>query len=323
MLVPMSCPHLVPPRREFRPSRGRFALAGLALLFVLLGAPVPARGDDTGAAAEAARKNAIKGLKSKIRKLARSRWVAKKTPDLLKNLEALGALKGHEAGLAALEALPATDTAVRDMLFDIVEREHHKKLVKPLAELLEAKPYRRDFDARRRIAHALSVMADPTAIEPLATLIRFHENAEVVAEAADALGGYGAAKIDLRRDRGTPPRGRLRDDLQLQGVGASGRQGDAPARHGPLQGLRQVGAPRAAVPDRGPADPPPRVAALVEHEQEEAQVGPRDRSRLRSVECLRRVNGVTAGPSGVPRKVRAPQGAEVGNAHRARASGKC
>ncbi len=182
------------------PVSARFAsICLLAGALLLLGAP-RAEAADPPSPTEAGRKNAIKGLKKSIRKLARSKWVHKKTPDLLEKLEALAVHKGHEAGLAALEALPCKNEEVRDAAFDIIEREHHKKLVKPLAAVLEDKPYRRDYDARRRVAHALAVMADPSAIEPLASLIRFDEDAEVVAEAADALSGYGSAKIDKRRE---------------------------------------------------------------------------------------------------------------------------
>jgi hypothetical protein len=177
----------------------RAVVAALAAIFVLVLAVPPTWAADPPVANEAARKHAIKGLKSKIRRLANSPWVSKKTDELLKSLEALAALRGQEAGHAALEALPCTNVEVRDAAFEIVEREHHKKLVKPLAALLEDKDFRRDVDARRRIAHALAVMADPSAIEPLATLVRFHEDAEVVAEAADALASYGAAKVDMKR----------------------------------------------------------------------------------------------------------------------------
>jgi HEAT repeat protein len=203
MLVPMKSTSADPFRRR-SPGASALVLAGLVLLALGTLAPRAALAADPPAgppaATEAARKNAIKGLKRKIRKLARSPWVHKKTPDILKSLEALAALRGYEAGEAALEASPCLDEGVRKAAFDIVEREHHKKLVKPLAALLESKDFRRDADIRRRIAHALAVMADPAAIEPLTALIRFDEDAEVVAEAADALSGYGAAPIDLRRE---------------------------------------------------------------------------------------------------------------------------
>jgi hypothetical protein len=151
-------------------------------------------------ATEAARKSAIRGIRSKLRKLTASPYALKKKDEILKNLEALGALGGKEAGAAALAAVRLNEATVRDAAFELVEREHDKVLVKPLAALLEDKRYRRDADVRRRIAHALSVMADPSCIAPLATLIRFGEDAEVVAQAADALAGYGRAPQKLRRD---------------------------------------------------------------------------------------------------------------------------
>lgn len=189
-----------------RPSRPRCVIAplacGLLLAAGLLGPALPgihAEDAPVPSATESGRKNAIKGLKSKIRRLANSPWVTKKTDEILKHLEALAALGGHEAGAAALAALPSTQEKVRDALFDIVEKEHDKRLVKPLSALLEHKDYRRDFDARRRIAHALAVMDDASAVEPLADLIAFDEDAEVVLEAADALSSYASAPLKTRK----------------------------------------------------------------------------------------------------------------------------
>lgn len=194
MRVPMSAS---PPRSA---ARLRTGLVVLALACACAWTGVPARAEEPAPTTEPARKSAIKGLKSTLRRLANSPWVDKKVPDLMKALEALAALGGPEAGVAALEAVPCLEKAVRDATFDIVEREHDEKLVDPLAALLEEKDFRRDVDLRRRIAHALAVMADPSAIEPLTSLIRFDEDAEVVAEAAEALAGHGAAPIDLRRE---------------------------------------------------------------------------------------------------------------------------
>lgn len=192
----------MPPPPPLR-RRVRTLACGLLLVFGLLaGSAALVAGDEPKeppSSTEAGRKNAIKGLKSKIRRLASSPWALKKTDEILKHLEALTALGGHEAGAAALAALPATQEAVRDAAFDIVEREHDKRLVKPLAALLEDKNYRRDVDAKRRIAHALAVMDDASAVEPLAGLIRFDEDAEVVLEAADALSSYGAVPVKTRK----------------------------------------------------------------------------------------------------------------------------
>ena len=98
-----------------------------------------------------------------------------------------------------MEAIPNADRAVRDAAFDLIEREHNKSFLKPLVLLLEDKDYRRDPDAKRRVVHALSVVAEPGAIEPLADLIRFDEDPEVVAEAADALAGFASVKVPLRK----------------------------------------------------------------------------------------------------------------------------
>jgi plasmid stabilization system protein ParE len=158
--------------------------------------------DGKGAVARAqaeARKRAIRKLRSKIRKLARDPRALRKQPEMLKNLEALAALGGREAGRVALEALPHPAQEVRDAAFAIVEREHDKSLVAPLAKLLDGNEFRRDADARRRIAHALAVMSDPSAIEPLSTLIAFDEDPGVVAEAADALASYAGAPVKDRK----------------------------------------------------------------------------------------------------------------------------
>jgi len=173
----------------------------LPVCLIMAGPAAPAASAEDDAATERARKNAIKGLKSKLRKLARSPWAHKpeKKAEMLKHLEALAALGGKEAGVAAVEAVAHKDAEIRDAAFAIIEKEHDKALLKPLVALLEDKEFRRDADARRRVAHALSVVGDPGAIEPLAGLIRFDEDAEVVAEAADALAGFATAKLELRK----------------------------------------------------------------------------------------------------------------------------
>jgi len=161
---------------------------------------LPAAAAEGPAATEAGRKNAIRGIRSKLRKLAGGPYAARKKDEILKHIEALSALGGKEAGSAALEAIALDEAAVRDAAFNLLEREHDKSHVKQLAALLEDKHYRRDADARRRIAHALSVVADPAGVLPLASLIRFDEDAGVVAEAADALAGFPAAPLKLRRE---------------------------------------------------------------------------------------------------------------------------
>ena len=195
MLVPMN-PSPLPLHR----------LALVVAVLALLLAPAafaedPPKGAPPAAdaATETARKNAIRGLRAKVRGLAGSPYALKKTPELLEALEALAALGGKEAGHAALGALAHPGQDVRDAACAILEREHDKSLTRPLADLLEDKHFRRDADVRKRVAHALAVMADPAALEPLATLLAFDEAPEVVAEAAEALAGYGAVPIKYRR----------------------------------------------------------------------------------------------------------------------------
>lgn len=186
------------------PIRPLLLAAALALMLASGGMPAAAADDDKGkdakpAPTEAARKNAIRGLRSKVRKLAKTPWPEKKEPELLKHLDALEALGGVEAGRAAMGAIPHPSEKVREKAFDLIEREHDKTYVKPLVKPLEDKDYRRDADAKRRIVHALAVVADPKAIEPLSDLIRFDEDPEVVAEAAEALSTFATVKVDLRK----------------------------------------------------------------------------------------------------------------------------
>jgi HEAT repeat protein len=161
------------------------------LLLALLA--VPALADDaTPPVDEKARAEAIDSIRKDLRRMASGPRAAKEKPDILKALESLESLGGPDAAKAALEALPLVDEEVRTRLFAFVEKEHPKSLVKPLAELLEDKRYRRDFDARRRIAHAFAVIADRAAIGPLTDLIQ-GEDASVVAAAADALATFVSA----------------------------------------------------------------------------------------------------------------------------------
>lgn len=181
----------------------RTSLPPLLAAFLALGlfaAPLTAADDPAVPPAEMARKKNIKGLKSKLRKLARSPHALKHRDDIYIFLDSLKALGGREAGEAALEAVPQTDKEIRDRAFDIVESNHHPKLVAPLAALLGNKAYRRDDDLQQRIAHALAVMADAKAIEPLVALIRTDITAEVVDEAARALATYAAQPVDKKRE---------------------------------------------------------------------------------------------------------------------------
>lgn len=181
------------------------ALPALVLLLALWASP-PAyaaedgQGDDPKpAATETARKNAIRGLKSTVRKLAKKARPEKQVAELMEALEALETLGGPEAGKAAMGAVPHPAEQVRDKAFELIEKEHDKTFAKPLLQMLEDKRYRRDADAKRRIVHALAVVANPSAIEPLSDLIRFDEDPEVVAEAADALATFSSVKVAQRK----------------------------------------------------------------------------------------------------------------------------
>lgn len=162
--------------------------------------PAVAAEEPALAPTEIARRKAIKGLKSKLRRVSRSVHAHKHQDDILKFIDTLKALGGHEAALAVLEAVPQTNATVRDRLFDVVESNHHPKVIAPLAAVLDDKAYRRDADLQQRIAHALAVMADAKALEPLTTLIRTDINAEVVDEAARALATYAAQPVPKKRD---------------------------------------------------------------------------------------------------------------------------
>ncbi len=179
-------------------SRTRsFSPVTLLALLLCFGLAAPA----WAGSEEAARKNAIKGLGKKLKKLAKDPRVEKKQPEVMKVLESLETLGGHEAGRAALYGVPIDIEPIRDRIFTFVEKVHHKDLVKPLVEIINPKnkTFRRDADAKARTAHALSVVADPKAIEPLSALIRTDEDNEVVASAADALATFAGAELKDRK----------------------------------------------------------------------------------------------------------------------------
>jgi aminopeptidase N len=179
-------------------------LLALLLGAGLLVAPGP-RGhtyaDDVGAkeVSESARKKAISGLGKSLGKLARDPRLARKMDEVTKIIDSLEALGGPEAGLAALKGVGITDEATRERLFVLLETVQDKRALKPLLALLENKQFRRDPDLKRRVAHALAVLADDKAIEPLSDLIRYDEDAEVVAEAADALAVFATATVEKKR----------------------------------------------------------------------------------------------------------------------------
>lgn len=150
-------------------------------------------------AAELARKKAIKGFGKRLAKLSRDPRVLKKLDEVRKILDGLKALANPDAGAAALQGATIPDTKIRERIFQFAEENHDKQLLKPLLAILEAKDTRRDAELKRLIVHALAVLADEKAIEPLAGLIRFDEDAEVVAETCTTLAVFSAAKIDKRR----------------------------------------------------------------------------------------------------------------------------
>jgi hypothetical protein len=171
------------------------ALAAAALVAAWVtaaGAPPPARGEDAPSAIEEARRENIERLEKDVRRLATSPWAAQKKDEIRKAVAALGDLGGPAAAKATLGALALDDDVVEQDVMKVVERDHSKTLVAPLSALLEGKDTRRRFRLHARIAHALSVVADEKAIEPLAELVR-SEDAQVVAAAADALATFRTA----------------------------------------------------------------------------------------------------------------------------------
>jgi hypothetical protein len=157
----------------------------------------PAEPVDAGM--EAAREAKLKQLRRELRKWAQGPYAAAHRDDILKILDALATLGGVDAAKAALEVVSFEDKEARDKAFALVEKVHDKALIGPLAALIEHKDFRRDWDLHKRIAHAFAVTADVSAIEPLVTLIA-SEDEHVVAEAADALGTFGEAKVDQKRE---------------------------------------------------------------------------------------------------------------------------
>ena len=177
-------------------------LLPLVILLSLAVGPVgPAHAeDDDPPVSEAVRKAQIKKLGRRLRKTAQSPRAASHKDEIVALLESLEVLGGWEAGNAALYAVALDDVEVRDQAFGLVETEHHAKLVKPLAEMLEAKRYRRDEDVRERAARSLSIMGDASAMPPLTELIRTDEHAKVVAAAADSLAAYSGGPLALRKE---------------------------------------------------------------------------------------------------------------------------
>ncbi len=170
----------------------------LALLAAVLGAalglggPAPARAGDDGAAEESARRENVERIEKDLRRMANSPRAAEKKEDVRKAIEALTVLGGTDAAKAALAAIPMEDEDVEKDVMALVEKVHDKSLVAPLGALVEHKDTRRRFRLHGLVAHALSVIGDVSAIEPLTALVQ-SEEASVVAAAADALATYKSA----------------------------------------------------------------------------------------------------------------------------------
>ena len=170
----------------------------LALLTAVLGfglglaGNAPARAEGDGGAEETARRENIERIEKDLRRMANSPRAAEKKDDIRKAIEALGVLGGSDAAKAALAAIPLEDEDVEKDVVALVEKVHEKSLVAPLAALVEHKDTRRRFRLHGLVAHALSVIGDVSAIEPLTALVQ-SEEASVVAAAANALATFKSA----------------------------------------------------------------------------------------------------------------------------------
>lgn len=141
---------------------------------------------------EVARRENIERLGKELRKAATSPRAAEKKDDIKKGLDALAVLGGPLAGKAALEALAFDDEEVEKLVMTVVETNHDKTLVAPLGAIFSDRDTRRRFRLHALVAHALGVMADPSAIEHLASVVN-SEDPKVTAAAADALATYRSA----------------------------------------------------------------------------------------------------------------------------------
>jgi hypothetical protein len=163
-----------------------------ALTLCGFAAPAPARAEDGETPAQTARRENIERLQKDLKHMATSPRVAEKKPDIRKAIEALGILGGLDAAKASFEALAFDDEDVEKDVMALVEKAHDKKLVAPLAALIDDKDTSRRFRLHRLVAHALAVMSDASALEPLTSLAQ-SEDAQTVAAAADALATYRSA----------------------------------------------------------------------------------------------------------------------------------
>jgi hypothetical protein len=177
--------------------RSTLVAVPLGCLLALAGAPSGsrvARAEDAPAVSpdETAKKENIERLEKSLRRLAGSPRAPEKKDEIRKALEALAVLGGPPAAKAALEALALEDEDVEKDVMKIVETARDKSLVSPLGALVEHKDYRRRFRLHALIAHALGVIGDVSALEPLTGMVQ-SEDAHVVAAAADALALFRTA----------------------------------------------------------------------------------------------------------------------------------
>ncbi len=154
--------------------------------------PPPAAPAPAAAALATARKENVERLGKELKKLCSSPRAAKERAQIDTDLESLVALGGTDSALAAIEALAFDDEATEKKVFAIVETARDKSLVKPLAAMVTDKDTRRRFRLHVQIAHALSAIADVSALETLCELVG-SENAHVVAAAGEAFVAFKSA----------------------------------------------------------------------------------------------------------------------------------
>ena len=112
------------------PLRSLALRSVLCALLVCAGAvAAPARvhaEDGQDAAMEQARIAKVKELRKDLRKWAQGPYADKHKDDILNIIAALKTLGGLLAAQAVLEALPATDSDVRDRAFELIEHVHEQ-----------------------------------------------------------------------------------------------------------------------------------------------------------------------------------------------------
>ncbi len=174
-------------------------VAALAVVAIGFAAGTASSEDPALSPEEVARRETIERLGKELRKAATSPRAPEKKDDIKKGIDALSALGGPLAAKSAIEALALDDEDVEKAVMTLVETAHDKSLVAPLAALIDHHDYRRRFRLHGLLAHALGVMADVSAIEPLTSMIG-SEDSTVTAATADALATYRSAPHAKRVD---------------------------------------------------------------------------------------------------------------------------